>query len=252
MSLYVISGFSTSGSAQSMTATIAGNVMTIADGTYAFAAFTSLTGTGTYTAFAAAVKAAADTAGGGPYTVTWSSSTYAFTISRAGVFTLAFSSAADLRLRAALGFAANLSGANTYTSTVRPYYVIVPATDARTLVSDVFEPEDMVDDAEADDGTPYGVSPNTTTNLRADWVHGLESYEATFSRAAAAAVPWTWQHMIQHCRAQHPFGVYETGLSSTLHRFTKAGASFRPERNATDDNTYWNVPMYTRDRGVLP
>lgn len=251
MSLYYLAGFSTEGTAQSMTATIAGNAATVASGTYAFATFASVMGTGEFTDFATAVKAAFDAAGGGPYTVTWSSTTYLFTISRATNFTLSFSSTSDLRLRAALGFTANLSGANSYTSTVRPYYVIVPAIDACTDVSGVYEPEEIVEEAVSDGGTPYGVS-RQTTELYSDWTQAMESLSATFTRSATSAVPWTWQHFVRHVRGQYPFGKYETTVGNTCNKLRADAGSFRPFRVSADDDTYWSIRMLTRDLGALP
>jgi hypothetical protein len=254
VALYEISGFSTQGTAQSMTATVAGATATVASGTYAFADLASVMGTGNYTAFATALVTAFNAAAAGTYTISWSTSTYQWTIYRNTAFTLTFSGASALRLRAALGFSGNPSGAGTvgspYVSDVRPYYVVVPATDACTNVTDVYEPDDIVDEAVSDGGTPYGVA-RQTNELREDWTHGFESYAATFTSAAAAAVPWTWQHFVRHVRGQHPFVKYETGLTTTVHKMRADGASFKPQRVTVDDNTYWNMRLLTRRIGTL-
>jgi hypothetical protein len=260
MTLYYLPGFSTVGSAQSMTATVAGSVATVASASYAHATLASVMGTGNFTALSAAVKTAFDSATASTFTVTWSSSTYLYTISRAATFTLAFSTAADLRLRAALGFTGNKSGANTYTSDVRPYYVIVPRMGARTGFTDVYEPDDIVEEAVSDGGTSTGVA-RRTSELLCEWSQAMEEIDgppsgselgaAVFEYTAPAAYPWSWQHFFRHVRGQYPIGVYESGVSNRVYKLRADGASFDPERFVSDYDGLWSVPIRARDLGAI-
>jgi hypothetical protein len=255
MTVIYTAGFSTEGSAQSMGANLnAGTQITVASGTYAPATYASVLASG-YTAFTAAVKTSLDGGGGGPYTVTWSSTTGKYTISRAASFTLAFSTAtsaaAGTRMRLALGFSGDLSGANTYTSDWTPYYVLVAQMAGLTEFSDVYEPDDIVEEAVADDGTPWSAS-RETTELYSDWSQAMETKASTFSASATTAVPWTWQAFFRHVRGQRPFAVYDSvTVINTLHKLRAEGGSFIPARYVTDYDGLWSIPVLTRRIGVL-
>ncbi len=255
MSRYLLAGFSTVGTNQSMTATVQGNTATLAENTYAFSSLASVMGSGNYAAFGAAVIVAFNAAHAGTYHVDWSSTTYQWTIYRetAG-FTLTFSGASALRLRAALGFSGNPSGAGTlaspYVSDIRPYYVVVPDIDAATEVSGAYEPPEIVDEAVSDGGTPWAVA-RQTSEMRSDWKQKFESKAQTYTASAVAAVPWTWQHFFRHVRGQHPFGVYDSGAGNTVNKLRAEGASFQPNRVTVDDDTYWSLDFLTRQIGTL-
>jgi hypothetical protein len=251
MSLLYNVGFSAVGANQSMTATIAGNAATVAASTYAHVDLSSLMGTGNYGALSGAVQTAFNNAGGGPWTVSRNFVTGLYTISRATNFTLAFSSASDLRLRAALGFTANLSGANSYTSTVLPYYTIITEIGARSDISYPYEPDDIAEEAVSDGGVAFGTS-RVTSELWNDWAQMMEPLDATFERSAVAAAPWTWQHLFRHARAQYPIQIYDTVAAiSEICTLRAEGASFHPERYATDYDGQWSIPFRTRYLGML-
>jgi hypothetical protein len=253
--LYYLAGFSTSGTAQSMGATVGGAAATITAGTYAFSSLHSVMGTGNYTAFGTVIESSFNAAHAGTYHATWSSSTYKWTIYRetAG-FTLAFSGAAALRLRAALGFSGNPSTAGTladpHVSDVRPYYVMVPDITGRSEFTDLYEPDDIVEEAVSDGGTSYAVS-RQTSELWCDWSQMMEPKAAVFTYAAAAATPWTWQAFVRHVRGQHPFGVYESATDDSCHKLRADGGSFKPGRYAADYDGLWTIPFLTRYLGAL-
>jgi len=254
MALIYASGFQVGGT-NTMTCTIAGFVATITPATY-FAgdetatAFMPVAG---YTAFTAACAAAFDAAGGGAWTVTWSYTTGKYTISRATTFTLAFSTAADLRLRAALGFTGDKSGANTYTSDEVPKYVILAAITARTAVTNVYEADGIVEEAVSDGGDAYGTALRTG-ELLSDWTQAYEAKTAVFTRNAVPVNGWCWQAFFAHHRGTHPFGVTGTGdddITFPLYMLRADGASFTPQRVTSDDDTYWSIPFRCRDLGLL-
>lgn len=254
MTLVYTSGFRVGGT-NTMTCTIAGFSATITAGTYMAGQYSaaSLMAEGGYTPFTTQLAAAFDAAGGGPWTVTHSLTTGKYTVSRATTFTLTFSSAADLRLRAALGFTGNKSGAATYTSDEVPKYVLLPAITARSSVSGVYEADDIVEEAVSDGGDPYGTALRTG-ELLSDWTQTMESKAATFSRAATVGNAWCWQAFFAHHRGTHPFGVTGSGDDESgypCYLLRADGASFHALRVTADDDTYWNIPFRCRDLGEM-
>lgn len=271
--LFYSAGWSASGSAQSMTVNVTGQVATaVVATTYSHITFASLV-TG-YAAFAAAVKVALDAGGGGPYTVSFSTTTLMYTISRGTNFAwdTAVGSDTALRMRYALGLGTGaLSGLGAtgtpYISTVRPYYLAVPLIVGRSEFSDVYEPDDISEEAVSDGGQARVVSKNTT-ELWSDWVQTMEAKGApsgslttggvatlgcaTMTRSVSSTFPWSWQMLYKHVRGQHPFGVYESATANTLHQLRADGTSFAPDRYAKDLDTQWMIPFRTRDLGVLP
>lgn len=257
--LYYLAGFSTEGAAQEMTIKSGAATGTIASTTYSHVTFASLV-TG-YSAFSAAVVTALASAVAGTYTVNLALATgspgIAYTIYSAAGFTLSFpATAAGARCKAALGFSSNTpTGAGNvgspYVSDVRPIYAVVAAMDARSDFSDVYEPDDITDEAISDGGTPYSVS-RLTSELDCDWTQTMETKAATFTGSATAAVPWTWQAFSRHVRGQRPFGVYEAATAHRLYRLRADNTSFHPQRVEGDYDGLWNIPFRTRDLGALP
>jgi hypothetical protein len=250
-----LAGFEVGG-ANTMTATVAGSVATITPalylpGTSDTSAVSWSLGTD-YTGFSAAVKAAFDAATSTTFTVTLSLTTGLLTISRATSFTLAFSTAADLRLRAALGFTGNKSGANTYTSDRVPDYVMLATIGARTYegLPDREEPDDVAEETISDGGEAEVVTRKTDEML-ATWWQAMEPRAQVYRRNQTTG-GWTWEDFVKNTRGTHPFVVWDSNDAvRTLHRFTAKGAAFRPKRVAADFSDYWNMQFQTRDLGVL-
>lgn len=222
-----------------------------------------------YTAFAVVLAAALNTAstGVGTYTVTWNGTTGYTVAYSAGNFSLSFSTvttaAQGVLLRQILGFSGDKSGAASYSSDARPFFVIIPTVEGRTQMTDEMEPDDLASEAVADDGTAYQVSRDSL-EVWSDWRQTAETNTApsTFSAAgtpvyarhATSAVPWTYQHAWRHMRlADHPFLVLDTGTSeSAVHQIRAEGASFRPQRFAAADYDLWSLDFRTRLIGRLP
>lgn len=253
MTLYYETGFATNTLGYKMTCTVAGFAATIGTGTWAHQTLAAVAAVNNYTAFGVAVKSALDAAGGGPYTVSYSSTTHLYTISRATTFTLDFSGgASDTRLAHALGFTATShTGANSYSSDVRPYYVMVPTEAARSAqLPFIYEPPDIVEEDTSDDGTPYAVAKNTS-ELWADWTQPMEAKAACFDNSAASSAPWTWQAMFKHCRGQFPVAVYESALFNAVHKLRADGASFKAIPVTSDLDTLYSIKFLTRYIGTL-
>lgn len=255
MGLIYQSGFLVGGT-NSMTCTIAGFTATITPGTYLAGNedASAFIPSGGYTSFATALATAFDAAGGGPWTVTWSDTTGGYTISRGTNFTLSFSTDADLRLRAAIGMTGNRSGDNDYTSQEVPKYVLISAIGARSQMSNVYEPDGIVEEAVSDAGDAYGTALRTD-ELYSDWVQAFESKAATFTRDATVSHDWCWQAFFAHHRGTHPFGVLGPAggdeETNPCYKLRAEGAFFRPTRVAADDDTYFSIPFRCRDLGLL-
>lgn len=221
------------------------------------------------TSFAAALAAELNTTSGGSgtYTVTWNGTTGYTVAYSGGDFSLSFSGATTAAqgtlLRRILGFSADLTGEDTYSSDVRPYYLIIPSIQARSDVSDEYEPDGIMAEAVADDGTAYQISRDTA-EIWSDWTQASETETApsslssegtlVFARQATATAPWTYEHAWRHMRlGLHPFLVVDSGTGEdAVHMIRAEGASFRPVRFAGTDQPYWSIPFRTRLVGRLP
>lgn len=258
--LLYCAGFQVTSSA-SMTATVAGSAATIASGYYMPAMQTSLVyptpgvayAGAAYTNFTTAVKTAFDAATSTTFTVTFDTTTGLYTISRATTFTLSFSTAADLRLRAALGFTGNKSGANTYTSDVVPAYVCRSEILGRSNVMGQVEPDDIAEEVVSDGGEAFVITRKTGEFIMT-WQQTMEPRSAVYEWAAYKAnsnssIPWSWQQWFTHTRGTHPFWVNDTlegEANGAVYRMTASGASFRPQRVTADYDDQWVVPFEAR------
>lgn len=231
--------------------TVGSGTATVAADTYAHTDLSAVMGTGEYTAFATAVQTALNAVVAG-WTVSYSTTTHEYTIANATAFTLTWTGDAGKNLQRALGFAATVGSTTSATSTVRPYYVIVPAITARSQVSDVYEPDDIVKEAVSDGGSTFAISKDTTETL-SDWEQQMESRTATLARAAVAAVPWTWEAFFKHLRGAYPFRLVD-GSTSTVHTLREKGAAFTGttrRRVAVDYDDLWIIMLMTRDLGTV-
>lgn len=221
---------------------------TITAGRYAHASLSATYGSLAYSAFRSQLQTQLNTAAAGNnFVVSYDTATAAYTIGGDYDFTLTWTGTGGTNLKRALGFTADLSGADSYTSTVRPYYVINAAIAARSQFSDVYEPDDIVVEAVADGGSPYAVSKDTE-ELWSDWLQYGESKAATLSASATASVPWTWQHFFKHLRGQHAFGTYD-GTTVNVYKLRDKGASFNAQvrsRVVADYDDLWQIRFFCR------
>lgn len=240
----------------SVTGNLGTQSVSITTGTYCHTDLTIVLGTGSYDDFAGALKAALDASGAasGAFTVTWSGSAMTYTISNAANFTLTFpNTAAGNRMADALGFTRNstTSSATTTSSTRRPYYVINGAMGGRSGWTRVYEGDDIVSQAEAEDGSTYAVA-RSAAPLYDDWTVPFETLAATFDSEATTAVPWTWEAFFAHSRGIEPFGVFDDAGNSVHVLRGARGARFKPSRASEDWDGRWSVDLLTINRGDLP
>ena len=227
--------------------------VTYTSGTYAHVDMSALTGTSTYTAFITqlitTLNAEAINEGS---TRTFNASTFAngvYTIT-ANTGTIQVTTNTSTAMRRLLGFSSlPTSAAISATSDVRPYYLINPYITARSNVTDDYEGGEISYDAEADDGNSFGIS-RLTAPLYHDWVQGFESKEASFKNSATAAVPFTYQHLFEHCRNVEPIWVLDSmggsGTDNMAVKLRADGSVWRPQRVTADYDGQWNIPFNTR------
>lgn len=253
------------------------SMLSISTGRYAHQGFTTVTpptpdATSTISVganlFATAFKSALDALAFDPstYTVTFNTvgaSTGKYTVTRdaGGTFALTFSTraAAGLRARRILGFSGDKSGASSYTSDFYPYYFISSggAPDAsgnspiqsKTLLEWAHRP-DVVDEAEADDGSDYQITRLTAPTYY-DFAVDLQPKELTLDRYKSSPLLWTWEHFFEHHRRHHEYFqcVDAAAGDSTVHRLRKEGTAFdRSTREPHEDAVinYWRVKLLTR------
>lgn len=226
-------------------------------GSYAHVSLTSLVPDGGYAAFAASLEAAlesaAATAGSAiTWTVTYSTSSMAYTIGQFGgaSFSVTGMSAAMAQV---LGESLSpspfpVTGTSYQPSDFRPWYVIDPRINAHSESSGDYEASGMAWDGEADDGSAYGISVEAMP-LYYDWTQMFETQAATFSHYASSAVPWTYQHLIQHARNIEP--VYWAGdySDSVCVQLRAESARFAPRRVTSDYDGEFNIRFLTRVLG---
>jgi len=244
-----------------LTLSVTGNVGTqsvsITTGTYCHTDLTSVLGASSYDDFAGALKSALDASGAasGGFGVSWNpGGSLGYEITNAANFTLTFpNTAAGNRMADALGFARNTttsSGTSTV-STRRPYYVIDGAMGGRSGWTRVYEGDDIVSQAEAEDGSTYAVA-RSTAPLYDDWTVPFETLEATFESEATTAVPWTWEAFFAHSRGIEPFGVFDDAGNSCHVLRGARGARFKPSRASEDWDGRWSADILSINRGALP
>lgn len=238
--------------------TVGSGTASITTGTYCHTDIATVTGTGTYTSFASAVQSALNAVVSG-WTVSFNTTTQRYTISHATAFTLTWTGTAGDKLRRMLGFEDTVASTTSAVGTLLPWFAMVPTISGRSQFSDVYEPTEIVEEAVADDDTPYAVSKERGTDafefsdqiMWSDWTQSMEPIESTL--ISRATTSWTWERCFKHCRGEHPFLVVD-GSSSTVHKFRADGASFSErtrERVAADYDGLWNIKFVTRQLGSL-
>jgi len=245
--------------------TINGVLITFAVGTYAHVSLESAIrdgNTGTYTQFAIALQSAS--AGS---TVSWDPNALAYTISRAAVFSIVFGATDAGRLAARIlgfqvptGVPVTLSGAASYTSTRRAWYVCRNMYGAQSFESGKYEPSDILSQAVSNDGERYTIARATSPKLY-DWQQYLEVIDApaavadpgtpVFRENESLIIPWSWERLFE-TRGIDPVCLYDAGSGYGLvFKFTQEGGFFRPTRHTEDYAQFWDIPFRVALVGFL-
>jgi hypothetical protein len=245
--------------------------VSITSGTFAHIALSSVMGTGEYTAFAAALEAALEAGsalGSVPrtYTVSWSSTTgYTIAVNSGATLTLDLTgSEAQIRMRLLLGMAGDRTGSTSYSSTRRPWYLIIPATQCRTAMSDEYEPPDVVSEETNDSGAGTSEISREEDEVWLDWAQTAEDPNdlpsgafdpgtPVFERQITTALRWSYQHAWAHHQdSGDPFAVVEGGVvaGSDVARLRAEGSSWEPNRMGSDYDAF-SIQFKTRLLGRL-
>ena len=225
-------------------------------GTYAANTFTSgvyahvdySTVVSTVSPFAAALKALMDAAGR-TFTVTYTAATRMYTITvDSGAWSLANMNAVTQHVLGFTSASASSTGSpGVITSTCAAYYAIAGTEGAQTEVAE-YEPGDLADVAEGDDGSSAMVA-RSAAPVYYDATIPFEPKAIVYTHHVAAANPWTWQMFFAHIRTgHHHFAMVDSGSGeTTVHRLRKDGTSFAPEPVTGDRSyqEYLHIPLRT-------
>lgn len=192
--------------------------------------------------------------------LSYNETTMAYTMaSSGGVFAVAFTGDIGTELRKILGFASDLASAASYTSTLRPKYIIVPRVRGQSAVHAPYEPSGRVNYAESDDGTSYSTYPDTIP-MYSEWTQPFETNIGptdtdwtTYGSTVAGApmrisdvggmnkVSWSWEDFYKHIRSHIPFRLHNSGdTSGYFYKMLPAAANFDPARVTKDFDGYWS------------
>jgi len=179
------------------------------------------------------------------YTITPDSGTIAVSFSVAGGVT----TAGALVAKHVLGRTSNSAAAATFVSNACVYYAIATAEGAQMDIAE-YEPGDIADVAEGDDGSTAMVA-RTTAPMYYDCTIPYETRAAVYTHAVVATVPFTWQMFFAHVRTQNSVvGLKDSGLAYTVvMRMRKDGVAFVPEP-PTGDKSY-QAYLHIQLRGYL-
>jgi len=200
-------------------------------------------------------------------TCTFSLSTLKYTLSAAGTFSVTWTGAAGVVMRDLLGFSGNLSAASSYTSDLRPKYLVVSRLAGQSEVHETYEPGGRISYAESDNGQAYSTHPVELPTYR-DWTQPFETLEGptdaewsgnsavggtavrTANVGAATKITWTWEALIKHLRATYPFALVDRATSTEgegqLYKMRGEAAHFDPTRITADYDGHWSIPFRTR------
>ena len=165
-------------------------------------------------------------------------------------------------LALAMGFVSGaLSGANSYTSSKRPLYLIRPLIVGVSSYSDDYVASQGITVRTADDGVSvYSVSPTTLavnndltvpcerdTPLFDGGTYSGGSGHAVTAHNVTATMPWSWQDFWNHVRGEEYFAwVSQTSPPSTpsadVFRMRQEGVYFKPRRRVPDYGL-WDIPL---------
>lgn len=149
------------------------------------------------------------------------------------------------------GHDCRLSGATSYTSNVRPYYLILPLIQGRSKVRPIYEQPELTMGASSDDGTFFYTSRDGAAKF-SEWTQSMETGTppSTFSddgmplfkHQATSAVPWSYEHAFEHARTggSLPFLVVD-GSDSIVYELSAEGTAMDPRRAASEDYDLWDI-----------
>lgn len=202
-----------------------------------------------------ALQAAAATASWADWTdisLVFNANTGLVTADFSAVWSLTWTAAAG---RAICGFSGNQSGAATYVGSVVPTYCIKTTLSASSHSTPNFEPSNVANHIVSDNGQGFGVSRYVAPLCR-DWVQEWETPEKTERLRAESTHPFTFEHLVQHCRGEYPFAVASGGFGNDsiteVFSLRTDGTSWNPQRASPDSGVAFHLPFKTYVEGYIP
>ena len=193
--------------------------------------------------------------------MTWTRAAQTYAISASGgniaINFSAIDATAGARIRLALGYAGNLSSGASHTSTVRPYYSVLPAATALSRVTRPHARRGFIRGAVTADGGHFAVAPTDLARyceasvMFESQAGGSPSTAGTavFASDTGGLAPWTWEDFFDHVSAIEPFRA-DDGTHDWVMTLEPESAHFEPER-AEADWDMWHVPLRGFYEGAL-
>jgi hypothetical protein len=157
-----------------------------------------------------------------------------------------------------MGWTGDRSAAGVQLPGVRSYYVIGTASGCKSRDGKYYEPPGVVSGGHTLGGRHFGVAASNPIRF---WDFSLmfEAEAAVFADSAPDGttiddVPWTYEHLLQHCRMDHPFLVVDDDDVSSVHYFRPEGASFDEQFRTADAPDYhdaWHLQFRTFFKGAV-
>lgn len=263
MSLVIYAGWDFAELGGTATVTDSGGAFSVSftSGKYSHLDNTSVLGSGQYSGFATALQTELNAESGvGGYTVTY------FNANEPPIYGISgpshswgFTGDTGTHLRRILGLSAALSADTDQESDVVPYYLIETTGGCLSRDSRAYEPRGVVSGGHTLGGRSFGVAASDPIQFR-DFEVMFEPLAKVFADEApdgttAGDAPWTYEHLVQHCRMTHPLRLWDpSDGSGTLHWFRADGASFDDQyrtRETPDYDDQWHIRFRTFTEGAI-
>lgn len=187
----------------------------------------------------------------GVFTVTYSATTNKYTISSTAAFTITGTSSGTTLAAKILGLTGDVSSTTSKTSDRQVYYSVLSASNGFSNDTDVYEPDGIVEVAEADDGTHYATSRATSPKYR-NFELQNNSKATTLKASETSTLPYSMERLYEHTRAQYPIGFWDSARTAGIVAYQRAdGASHRPQRVIPNSDLYWTWPFRLRYLGTI-
>lgn len=182
------------------------------------------------------------------FAVVWLPTTNRYTISvDSGTVSVAWSGAAQVRMRNLLGFSGALSAAASHTSTLCPRFSIEPSIAYMTGWIDFVAQPDRVAMGQTDGGGLTTLRPNLIP-FRTAWSHEYEPIDQVHrhSQAVADSPLWTWSDMWME-GAGHGEWVFFCEYAASPHPALDRRFAFQIYNANFDDSTVRQTSKSLRD-----
>lgn len=143
--------------------------------------------------------------------------------------------------RSILGFSGNLSGADSYTSDVVPWFTLEAPLDCKGALRPDYESGDAFSGG-SQNGVIYSQAP-TTVRKNYDFQVQYIPRAELFKHLATSTQPWTWEEFIYHHRLGYTF-FCDDG-TPTGHKLRADGTSFKPVQIHPDYHGEYHLDLRT-------